>query len=576
MGEAVGGFVLLFACLSGISCLFPVTGPRLAQRVALTPLVSAASAVVLAPAISVLALTLAAIPVIVMTDDRSTRRQALGRFLLLALSQMTAAYAMTRVGALPIGTSLPFGLALCRCLAVVVVYGAVFLIVLAIRSGARRPRAAGSSQFSTGERWSTCWSNEGSVYLAGAAPTALIAALMLGGHGLLGAAISIPAAVVLGLLSRAMIERKMMARQVRSMQELTETAALAGTPKILNLLDEFLRHSRSFVLYDRARIWIYDEDDTVLVEARSLPPTNPAIDDPAIRRFGEDLVGRVAERQTPMIVADIRRDPRHCASRLSGRQKLTMGPVSQLLLPMTAGGELIGVVEFERDAWAAFRQADRERLGSLTTLAAMGVANIRRHNDICRLAVTDGLTGLYNKRHISQLLYEEVRRSDRYGHSVSVLMMDLDNFKSYNDTYGHPQGDVLLHQVARIIQQAVRTSDSVGRYGGEEFMVVMPETSPAAARATAERIRRTIETTPFPGKPSLPASLPDDSLADCYPETEENWVTRTISIGVASFPSDAGESGMLVAMADNALYDAKRAGRNCVVAAGEQATRVAA
>ena len=163
-----------------------------------------------------------------------------------------------------------------------------------------------------------------------------------------------------------------------------------------------------------------------------------------MRRIGEELVGLVAERRKPMIVADIRRDPRHSAHRLTDAKKVSMGPISQLLMPMIAGGELIGVAEFERQAWSAFRAADRDRPQSLTTLTAMGAANIRRHQDVVQQAVTDGLTGLYNKRHVSQILGDELRRADRYGHVLSVLMMDIDRFKSYNDTYGHPQGDVLL------------------------------------------------------------------------------------------------------------------------------------
>jgi len=567
-------FVLLFASLSFISCLFQVTGPRLAQRVPLTALVSVATAIVLPPAMAIIPLTLAAIPTILIQDDKLTRRQTLGRYLLLALTQMTTGMLMLRFGILPIGLDADYSVAAFRCGIVIVVFGMLYLGGLVLM---RQPRNRNTNDAHGGsdDTWKLQWANEASVFVAGSAPAAIIAVLFLSGRCWEAAVIAVVTAVVMGLIGRALVERKMLARQVRAMQELTDAAALAKAPKVSRLLDEFLKHSRSLILYDRARIWLYDDTDTILVEARRRP-SHPVSQEREVRRIGEELVGRVAERMSSMIVADIRRDARHSAYRLSDVKKVAMGPVSQLLMPMVAGGgELVGVAEFERNAWSAFHAAERDRLHSLTTLAAMGVANIRRHQDICQQAVTDGLTGLYNKRHITQILFDEVRRCERYGHLLSVLMMDLDGFKNYNDTYGHPQGDLLLRQLAQVILGSVRTCDHVGRYGGEEFIVVMPETPADSARMTADRIRQMIEVTPFPGKPSLPATLPDSSLADAYPDTDESWVHKTISIGVATFPYDGADASLLVAMADNALYTAKRSGRNRVVSA-EELHRIAA
>jgi PleD family two-component response regulator len=117
-----------------------------------------------------------------------------------------------------------------------------------------------------------------------------------------------------------------------------------------------------------------------------------------------------------------------------------------------------------------------------------------------------------------------------------------------------------------IISESIRATDRAGRYGGEEFIVIMPETDKDAAVSTAERIRKRIEMTPFPGRPKAPSNLPP-SLHDCFPETSDTWVRKTISIGVASFPRDAHEITSIVALADDALYQAKRAGRNQVVSA---------
>jgi len=562
-------FVLLFACLSFISCLFPVTGPKLAQRVPLTALVSVATAIVLPPALAIVPLSLAAIPTILLQDDKLTRRQTLGRFLLLALAQLTTGTVMQHFNVLPIRPDRAFTEEAFGCGVVIIAFGVFYLSGLLLINNAAYARPAGETGYAVENMWVLHWTNEASVYVAGSVPGAVLAVLFLRGGGWLGALIAIPAAIVLSIFGRSLVERKLLARQVCAMQELTEAASLAKGTKVSRLLDEFLKHARALILYDRAKIWLSDAADTIRGAARQRPLVHAFTDEREVRRIGEELVGRVAERCTAMIVADIRRDARHSAYRLSDSKKLAMGPVSQLLLPMVAGGELIGVAEFERRAWSAFRAADRDRLHSLTTLTAMGVANLRRHQDICQQAVTDGLTGLYNKRHISQILHDESRRSERYGHVLSVLMMDVDAFKNYNDTYGHPQGDVLLRQVAQIILDSVRTCDQVGRYGGEEFIVVMPETSADNARIIAERIRQTIEATSFPGYPPLPATLPDASLADCYPDTEDNWVNKTISIGIATFPGDGADSTTLVAMADNALYTAKRNGRNMVVSAAE-------
>jgi diguanylate cyclase (GGDEF)-like protein len=168
---------------------------------------------------------------------------------------------------------------------------------------------------------------------------------------------------------------------------------------------------------------------------------------------------------------------------------------------------------------------------------------------LAQLAVTDGLTGLYNHRHLHERLALEVERSARNGLPLSVMMIDVDHFKHYNDHHGHPAGDELLRQLSRIMRDGRRANDFVARYGGEEFVVVLVDTPKLTAAQVAEKLREQVAAFPFPHA----GGQPDGTL--------------TISIGVASFPDDANDADRLVRSADAALYEAKRGGRDCVVLA---------
>ena len=165
-----------------------------------------------------------------------------------------------------------------------------------------------------------------------------------------------------------------------------------------------------------------------------------------------------------------------------------------------------------------------------------------------RLASTDGLTGVYNHRTFQERLSQEIARAARYNRPLSVLMIDVDHFKVYNDTYGHPQGDIVLQDLARLLQEMSRTSDTVARCGGEEFAIILPETDSVGAQKIGQRLCEQVERYPFPGKELMPGG------------------TLTISIGVAMYVS-AGSKEALLQAADTALYTAKREGRNRVCVA---------
>ena len=155
------------------------------------------------------------------------------------------------------------------------------------------------------------------------------------------------------------------------------------------------------------------------------------------------------------------------------------------------------------------------------------------------LATTDGLTGLKNHRAFQERLREEMERAVRYRLPLSLLLLDVDYFKSYNDTFGHLAGDVVLQQVAEVLQATARTTDLAARYGGEEFAVILPETNTQEAKAAAQRLQVAIEATSWPQRPI------------------------TVSGGIATLSAIAPEAATFVQEADIALYRAKERGRNC-------------
>ncbi|MGE0546736.1 MAG: diguanylate cyclase [Kofleriaceae bacterium] len=167
---------------------------------------------------------------------------------------------------------------------------------------------------------------------------------------------------------------------------------------------------------------------------------------------------------------------------------------------------------------------------------------------LAQLAVTDGLTGLYNHRHFHERLALEVERSQRSGLPLSLLMLDVDHFKRFNDSHGHPAGDEVLRQLARVLGDTRRANDVVARYGGEEFAVILVDTPKFTAAKVAERVRERVATHDFTEAAPKPGKL-------------------GISVGVATYPEDGGDAEALVRAADTALYAAKRAGRDRIVLA---------
>lgn len=302
-------------------------------------------------------------------------------------------------------------------------------------------------------------------------------------------------------------------------------------------LEEFLKAvtdaSLDIVSADHASIRLLDTTRTALLSgARS--GTGQA-DRPMSFRRGEGVLGWVVEHGEPVRIDDVEADPRWVSP---NAQKFLVRSI--LAEPLWSSGEVIGVLACTSPKVSAFADGDQLLVRLLANCSAPPIERAR----LRRLAMFDDITMAFNYRYLAPRLIEEMERASRSGGDLSILYMDLDHFKSVNDRYGHAVGDAVLKIFADRVRKAVRRVDVLVRRGGEEFVLIMPQTSATQAHATANRIQQ---------------NLHADDL-----EAEGIEIHQTVSIGVATW--DHRESpDQLERRADEAMYEAKRLGRDRVV-----------
>jgi diguanylate cyclase (GGDEF)-like protein len=217
------------------------------------------------------------------------------------------------------------------------------------------------------------------------------------------------------------------------------------------------------------------------------------------------------------------------------------------VIPLRTAEKVLGALVLGAHRQRAYDADAVRQLEVVAMQAAESIYRARLFEQTERLATTDGLTGLTNHRTFQLRLDEHLAQAQRYGKQLSLILCDIDHFKSVNDTYGHPVGDVVLRGVARTLLEEARATDVVARYGGEEFAVVMPETDGPGALTIAERIRQRVKALVF--------------------ETGQGKLAITLSLGIATVPGDATRKPELVERADACLYHAKRHGRDRAVSA---------
>jgi diguanylate cyclase (GGDEF)-like protein len=215
---------------------------------------------------------------------------------------------------------------------------------------------------------------------------------------------------------------------------------------------------------------------------------------------------------------------------------------SRMRIPLVSFGQALGVLALDSAQPDAFRDGDLQSLEAVADICATAIQNAHYVERVKQLAYLDGLTGIFNRRFFELRILEEIERARRYGSGMAVIMADIDHFKRLNDEFGHVLGDEVLRQVSSLFHQQVRKIDVVCRYGGEEFAILLTQTSAQHAVNIAEKLRKMVAAWQFPGVPR----------------------TVTISAGAAAFPDQGTTRDELVKAADNALYAAKQAGRNRV------------
>lgn len=291
---------------------------------------------------------------------------------------------------------------------------------------------------------------------------------------------------------------------------------------------------------NRVSLLIYNEESKKLICKAATGLNHEVVSGPKI---GEGIAGVVLERGEPLLVRDLR-EQAWVASRTHGQARSN----SFISFPLLSGSKRLGVINLtDRVDDQSFVGGDLDWLNLFQPYVAAALERIDLREKAQRfqlLAITDPLTGLLNRRYLEERFSQEIERSKRYQFPLSFVMMDIDGFKTFNDTFGHQAGDEVLRETAHCIRKSLRNFDVAARYGGEEFIVVLPETDVTSAMILAERLRK--------------------AVANHF-ASENSKHPVTISLGVSSLSKTLQNRHQVIRAADQALYAAKKRGKNCVV-----------
>ncbi|MDQ2952789.1 MAG: diguanylate cyclase [Chloroflexota bacterium] len=351
------------------------------------------------------------------------------------------------------------------------------------------------------------------------------------------------------LLAMALMHARIHRARQRDIAELQAVSEVARTAAALDLnatLESVSAAFRRVTTSDSVAVYLWDpRTERLIMSAHAFDALlfSAEYADRIRERplpLGEGLTGWVARTREPAHVDDLASDGR--AVPLPGT---SLANRSAIVIPLVVQDRLVGVVRALKVGTFAYTKDHFHFAQTLALQAALAIAAAEAHAEIRRLSVTDELTGAYNVRHVMQRLREEMEFAKRHDDSVSLLVLDGDAMKTVNDQFGHAEGNRVLVELTAAMRAVLRSSDVLGRFGGDEFIVVLPRTTLTEALATAERLRMAIATR----------------------EHRNSWgepIHATVSIGVATFPAHANSADELFRVADCALYNAKQSGRNRV------------
>jgi diguanylate cyclase (GGDEF)-like protein len=263
-------------------------------------------------------------------------------------------------------------------------------------------------------------------------------------------------------------------------------------------------------------------------------------------KIGEGIAGWVALHGEPLLIADAQSDDRF-ARQID--QQVDFSTHSLICVPLMVRGQVLGVIELVNSLEdKEYGEPELHIIAMIADYAAIAIDNARNYQRVYELVITDDLTGLYNSRHFNTLLEREVEAAKRFGHPLSMVFLDLDRFKLVNDTYGHLVGSRVLSEMGALIKRNVRVVDYAARFGGDEYVLLLPNTSKSGALTLVKKLREVMRTQLFRA---------DDG--------REFQVTA--SFGIATYPDDAASNLDLVRLADEAMYAVKGGGRDGIRAA---------
>lgn len=317
--------------------------------------------------------------------------------------------------------------------------------------------------------------------------------------------------------------------------------ALTSSLNLDSILQTIMEKMAAYFRPDTWSLLMVDEERDELYFAIAVGDASDTLKSVRLK-VGEGIAGWVAKHGEPLIVPDVYNDPRF-AKRIDQMTKWKTRSI--ISIPLTAKHRVLGVIQLINVDMAGFDESELQLLQALADYAAIAIDNAHAVEKIQELTITDDCTGLYNARHLYKTLEAEVYRSARFGYEFSVLFLDLDHFKLVNDTHGHLVGSKLLNAIGYAIKSNLRLIDFAFRYGGDEFVVLLPQTSKESALVVARRLRDVCRTTSF-------------SISD------ELSLNVRASMGVATYPEDAKTAHEIIRQADEMMYMVKNTTRDAI------------